>query len=127
MKKTNIKVSGMHCQSCVTIISRALAKEKGIKSANVNFSTEKAMIGFDPKVISLNKILEVIKKKGYSGSLAEGKDLKKEERDRKRELAGLKFKVLLSSVFAFPAPLPIPLTVESIQVTPFSTAFFILF
>ena len=92
----------MHCSSCVTIINRALGKQEGVVECNVNFSTEKAMVGFDPKIISLDKILEVIKKKGYSGSVVDGVDLKKEERDRKRELAGLKFKVLLSSVFAFP-------------------------
>ena len=103
MKKTNIKITGMHCQSCVTILTRALNKEKGIKSANVNFSTEKAAVEFNPKLTNEREILKTIKKKGYSGQLVLKNDIKKEELAKKKELQGLKFKVILSAIFAIPA------------------------
>ena len=90
----------MHCQSCVTIISRALSKEKGVKTAVVNFATEKAAIEFDPKVTDEAKLIQAIKNKGYDGRLAVETDLKKEETDRKKEI---RLKVIISALFAIPA------------------------
>jgi Cu+-exporting ATPase len=102
MKKTTIKISGMHCHSCVTVLDKALNKEKGVKSANVNFSTEKAVIEFDPKITSEQKLLQTIENKGYQGHLVEEQGLLKEEKNRKEELNKLKFKVILSAIFAIP-------------------------
>jgi len=102
MKQTTIKISGMHCQSCVTVLDKALNKEKGVKSANINFSTEKATIEFDPRMTNEQKLLQTIKNKGYQGHLVEEHDLLKEERKRKEELKRLKFKVILSAIFAVP-------------------------
>ncbi|MBI2665580.1 heavy-metal-associated domain-containing protein [Candidatus Woesearchaeota archaeon] len=44
MTRANFKISGMHCASCATIISKALLKTPGVVSANVNFSSEKAAV-----------------------------------------------------------------------------------
>jgi P-type Cu+ transporter len=102
MKKTNIKISGMTCASCAKIIDKALNKEKGVKSANVNFSTEKAAIEFNPKITDEQKLIQTIKKKGYSGYISEGKDFKSEQRKTKDELKKLRNKVILSAIFAIP-------------------------
>lgn len=102
-QKTIIKISGMHCQSCVAVIDRALKKKDGVISSNVNFSTEKAAIEFDPKKIDEPTLIEAIKSKGYSGHIIREVNVKKEQQARKRELKKLKFKVILSSVFAIPA------------------------
>ena len=83
MKKTNIKISGMHCASCSTIISRALKKENGVLSAEVNFSTEKAAIEYNPKLINENKLLGSIKKKGYKGHVITEQNIKLEEKRTK--------------------------------------------
>ncbi|MBU0460759.1 MAG: heavy metal translocating P-type ATPase [Nanoarchaeota archaeon] len=102
-EKTIIKVSGMHCQSCVTILDKALNKEKGVKSATVNFSTEKAAVEYDPKLIDEETLLKVIKKKGYDGHVAKDSNAKLEEQKKKDELKRQKSKVILSSIFALPA------------------------
>jgi Cu+-exporting ATPase len=102
MKKTNIKISGMTCASCAKIIDKALNKEKGVKSANVNFSTEKAAIEFNPKITDEQKLIQTIKKKGYSGYISKGKDFKNEEKKSKDELKKLRNKVILSAIFAIP-------------------------
>ena len=47
MKKIILKISGMHCASCAANIENALKKEEGIKSANVNFASEKLYLEFD--------------------------------------------------------------------------------
>ena len=63
MTNTTLKIKGMHCASCATIISKALLKEKGVKSAHVNFSTEKATVEFDPQQTDEFKLIIVIKNK----------------------------------------------------------------
>ena len=103
MKKTNIKISGMHCQSCVTILDRALNKEKGVSSANINFSTEKAAIEFDETQTSEEKLVQTIKNKGYQGRLIHKDEINLETKKQKEELKKLKFKVILSAIFAIPA------------------------
>jgi P-type Cu+ transporter len=103
MKKTNLKITGMHCASCTTIISRTLNKEKGVVSAEVNFSTEKAAIEYDPKLINEGKLLGSIKKKGYGGHVITEHNIKLEGKKKKKELNKLRNKVILSAIFAIPA------------------------
>ena len=47
--KINIRVSGMHCASCSTILTRALKKVEGVQNVSVNYSTEKASVDFNQK------------------------------------------------------------------------------
>lgn len=97
----------MHCQSCVTVLDKALSKEKGVKLANVNFSTEKAAIEFDEKQTSEDNLLQAIKNKGYQGHvMAEDSHdhhaISLESKKQKEELNRLELKVILSAIFAVP-------------------------
>ena len=103
MEKTDIKITGMHCASCTTIISRTLNKEKGVLSANVNFSTEKAAVEYDPKLIDEKGLINSIKKKGYGGQVIHENNIQLEEKEKKKELNQLRNKVILSAIFAIPA------------------------
>ena len=38
----------MHCATCALSISNSLFKKEGVKKADVNFGTEKAVVEFDP-------------------------------------------------------------------------------
>ena len=102
-QKTTIKITGMHCQSCVSLVERALKKHDGIISSSVNFSTEKASIEYDPGVTSVQELIDLIKTKGYGASIQKESGIKDDEQQRKAELKVLKFDVLLSSLFAIPA------------------------
>jgi Cu+-exporting ATPase len=55
----------MHCVSCAQTIEKALKKEGGIVDANVNFATEKVVVEYDPTLMSLEKIGEIIREVGY--------------------------------------------------------------
>jgi len=68
VKKTILKISGMHCASCSANIEHALAKEKGVISTSVNYATEKAYLEFDPQVSSIERIQKVIKDTGYAAT-----------------------------------------------------------
>jgi len=72
MEKITLKIKGMHCESCAKTIEKALLKEKGIFSANVNFALEKAFIEYDPGEIGINEIEKAIEDAGYEALLAEG-------------------------------------------------------
>ncbi|MBI4453586.1 copper-translocating P-type ATPase [Candidatus Woesearchaeota archaeon] len=103
MKKQLIKVTGMHCASCATIISKALLKTKGVKEANVNYSTSKANVLFDEKQVSEKELIDTIKNKGYGASIAEGKeDFDKELALQRKEITNLKNLFLLSISFSLP-------------------------
>ncbi|MBU1112170.1 MAG: heavy metal translocating P-type ATPase [archaeon] len=107
MEKITIKINGMHCQNCAVNLTKSLGKEKGVKTANVNFATEKATIEFNPKQTGEEKLLKVIKVKGYSGHVVKDHqthhEIKVEEQESKKDLKRLKFKVILSAIFAIPA------------------------
>ena len=63
--KTILNISGMHCASCAATIENSLKKEAGIKSANVNFASEKLYLEFDSIEISIARIQKIIEKLGY--------------------------------------------------------------
>jgi len=65
MEKANFEIRGMHCESCAKTIEKVLLKEKGLISADVNFSLGKAFIEYDPAEIKESKIKSVIKNTGY--------------------------------------------------------------
>lgn len=92
----------MHCASCATIITKALSKAEGVKSATVNFSTEKAAIDYEPKLINEQALIAVIKSKGYGGYIAKDTDPQLEEKRRRYDLKQLKSKVILSFIFSLP-------------------------
>lgn len=62
MKKT-FKIKGMHCASCSKIVEMELQGK--VNSCSVNFASGKAIIDFDPKTISEDKIKDLIKGLGY--------------------------------------------------------------
>lgn len=61
--KINLKIKGMHCKSCETLISDALA-DAGVKS-RVDSKKGTAVVEFDESKISLEKIKSIIAKEGY--------------------------------------------------------------
>ncbi|MBI2672585.1 heavy metal translocating P-type ATPase [Candidatus Woesearchaeota archaeon] len=64
MKKKILKIKGMHCASCATLIEKKLKKVPGVINANVNYATEKASVEFnedtDEKLLD-----EAVRSAGY--------------------------------------------------------------
>jgi len=99
MKKTELKIQGMHCASCVTVIEKGLKKSPGVLNANVNLTTEIATVDYDPKKINEEKLIEVIKKRGYGASTS--KDGFKPE-SQKKEIIKQRKMLVFSLIFAVP-------------------------
>lgn len=65
MIKKAFKIKGMHCTSCAFNIDGELEDTDGVKEASTNFAKAKTEVEFDPKKISEEKIVKLIKKVGY--------------------------------------------------------------
>src|SRR3989338_2028795 len=103
-KKLNLDITGMHCQSCVTLITKKLQKLDGVKYCNVNFATEKASIEFDASAISENKIIDAVNSLGYTSKIItnEKSNIDHETQKRKKEIKQLRNLLIFSTLFAFP-------------------------
>ncbi len=65
LKTENLPVKGMHCASCAFNIEESLKELPGVKSCQVNYGTEKAMLEYDPAKISVPQMNEKIDPLGY--------------------------------------------------------------
>lgn len=63
--QTTVQIEGMSCASCVARVEKALKKIEGVVSANVNLSTEKALISAE-RVIPYAEIMQKIERTGFS-------------------------------------------------------------
>jgi len=61
----NLIIEGIHCSACVWLNEKVLHRLDGIIEADINFTTHKAKIIYDPDVLSLSKIFETIASIGY--------------------------------------------------------------
>ncbi len=58
MKQTTLKIQGTHCASCAAVLTKALSRTLGVKTAFVNYSTEKASVEFDPEITNEQKLVQ---------------------------------------------------------------------
>lgn len=65
LKKISLKISGIHCASCVLKIEKAMQREAGVASANINFALGTLALEYDSKKITLDQIKHRIKSIGY--------------------------------------------------------------
>jgi len=98
MKKTTIKIQGMHCASCAINISHALEKEKGIKTANVNYALEEGQVEYDDSKISVDEIHKSVEDQGYK---IVDQDSHGDHHDHGDEKSVMR-SVAISAVFAVP-------------------------
>ncbi|MEK9156206.1 MAG: heavy metal translocating P-type ATPase [Patescibacteria group bacterium] len=101
-KNISLSISGMHCSSCAGIIERALKKTPGVKSANVNFAAEKALIHLNEKGASPLDLIGAVKKAGYKAQLIDRNDTEHESAKRQRETVALWKKFRFSFTLSLP-------------------------
>lgn len=104
MKKISLPIIGMHCASCARLIEKKLIKTDGVIDANVNYASEIATVGFDEKITNEEKLVKAINETGYKAIHStsdhdETADEIKEEA-KKKEIATLKLKVIISAVLS---------------------------
>ena len=70
VKQVTLPILGMTCANCSAAVERSLRKEKGVKSAVVNLSTEKATVDLELD-LSLTQLVERVRRAGYDVALGE--------------------------------------------------------
>ncbi|OGO17095.1 MAG: copper-translocating P-type ATPase [Chloroflexi bacterium RBG_16_48_8] len=61
----------MTCANCVATVERSIKKLDGVLGANVNLTTERASVDFDPSLVDQGQILDRIQRAGYGIALGE--------------------------------------------------------
>ncbi len=66
-----LPIGGMSCASCAARIEKGLRNLSGIKEANVNLATEKAVVTYDPQVLNEEGLIRTIEDLCYKVPLPE--------------------------------------------------------
>ncbi len=103
MEKADLKVTGMHCESCVKLIEKALGKARGVESAVVNFAAGKASVTYDPAITDPALLVKEIEKRGYGARLVEPVYTGEKDTAYHDEMRGLRRRLITGAVFAVPA------------------------
>ncbi len=66
-----LPIGGMTCASCVRRVEKSLAKVEGVRSADVNLATERAVVKYDPAAANIASLISAVEKAGYTVPLEE--------------------------------------------------------
>ncbi|MGZ4884786.1 MAG: heavy metal translocating P-type ATPase [Halobacteriota archaeon] len=102
-----LEIIGIVCASCVLAIENALKEVPGVISQSINAVTAKAVIDYDPSVVSVDTLIKTIRSTGYEVAEApatgvEITRLDREQASRKREIALYRNQFLFTIVFGIP-------------------------
>jgi Cu+-exporting ATPase len=101
--EVTIPISGMTCAACAANIDKSLRKLEGIENANVNLTTEKATVIYDPSLTRISEIKQAISKVGYKPLDIEVQETSDENKARhEKEMKTLWRKFVISAIFATP-------------------------
>jgi len=103
LEKAELKITGMHCESCVRVVERALVKAPGVRDASVNFAAGKASVTYDPSMTDSDRLVGEIEKKGFGARLIEAGDTQRADAMYREELRGLRTRLVTGALFAVPA------------------------
>jgi Cu+-exporting ATPase len=96
VKEIQVGIGGMTCASCSSAVERTLNKLEGVDKAQVNLATETATIAFDESHLDLDVIKKAVQRIGYS--VVETVDQKTKEEEKRRDLANLGHRLIISSI-----------------------------
>ncbi|MCL1971323.1 MAG: heavy metal translocating P-type ATPase [Candidatus Bathyarchaeota archaeon] len=98
-------ITGMTCEACAKRVERALQKTHGVIEVSVNFATEKALVKYDPQIVELAALKQVVINAGYKTLEIENKTVTSKGDNRLRrekEIRLLWIKFVVSAVFSLP-------------------------
>lgn len=100
--QVNLKITGMTCAACSARIEKKLNSLEGVKLANVNLTTERASVTYEPARIKISDMIKAIRELGYEAEKQEdiSRDL---ERERKEiEIRNMRRSLLASAGLSLP-------------------------
>jgi Cu+-exporting ATPase len=121
-----LKIGGMMCATCVSVVGNALKNLDGVIDVNVNLNAEKAYVTYDPNIVSISDMKRAIEDAGYQYFGLEGEKGELEEIERIKDIKNKFYRIIVG--FAFGIPLMVlmllslhinPLILLSITIIPF--------
>lgn len=67
---TQLRVEGMHCDSCVALIEETLTEQAGVSAASVDLESALAVVEYDPAVVGPDQLRAAIGEAGYTATAA---------------------------------------------------------
>lgn len=95
-------IEGMTCAACSARIDKALNNREEIESANVNLSTNKAIVKFQSGLLTDEDIIKIIEKAGYKAEVEKEVNLDREKELREKEIKSLKSSFIISAILTIP-------------------------
>lgn len=119
IQKTDLAITGMTCATCSARIDKKLNELDGINAATVNLTTERATVSYDPAVIRVSDMIDVVIKLGYGAERIEEESADANKEMREREIKKLKTAFIFSAILS--APMLIGMIFMVIKVDPNTT------
>ncbi|EID44359.1 heavy metal translocating P-type ATPase [Parageobacillus thermoglucosidasius] len=111
-EKVMLDIEGMTCAACAARIEKGLQRMEGVERATVNLATNSAVVEYNEGIISVEAILEKIKKLGYKGQVRkeeEGAGVKEEQLKQKQRQLMISIVLSLPLLYTMIAHLPFDL------------------
>lgn len=119
LASVSIKVGGMRCASCASIIEKSLKKLAGVVDVSVNLNAETVYVTYDPIKTSIASMKEAIEAAGYQfygvakaevADIDETAHQKSIQQLRNRMLVGFFSGAILMALTFLPLKLPLPMS-----------------
>lgn len=100
MEEVTLDITGMESEHCVNLVKGALEKLAGIKEANVNLATQKAIVEYSPLKAKVADMVKAVENAGYGAKKEEKEDTA--QKLRQEEIRTFKNKTIFAMVFSIP-------------------------
>jgi P-type Cu+ transporter len=95
-------IGGMSCASCVARVEGAVRRLPGVVDASVNLATEKAKVGYFPKMLTPAKIVAAIEAAGYTATAQDTQSLAPSEAGEDADRRALRRDLIFAAAFTLP-------------------------
>lgn len=68
-----LRVEGMHCGGCATSLQTVLTRIEGVVAARVSFDESRAVVDYDPRRVTLERLVEAIENAGFRARVERGR------------------------------------------------------
>ena len=104
--KTELPIKGMTCANCVLTIERNLKRMPGVEQVSVNLATEKASIVYNPAMVDITEVKDLVEDLGYhvieTAGLDEEAGIDAERQARETEMARQRHLLITGIIFTVP-------------------------
>ena len=98
--ESNLKISGMHCASCVSRVEKALKEVPGVTDASVNLTTGAAKVRFTGDIAIQQSLINAVEKAGYEAKAEDDEESEGKESDGETETESLRKRATVAIVIA---------------------------